>query len=280
MSPPATRDGVYKPFILSDITSSDHHSPSLSTLHILSFIISKVLSHNFPTFTSTSSMPSIRYFNQTAPFWDFVASLEDQFADGPLFNEPNERNKSNESNESNESSETEKGDPTKGNNTKAADENPCAGRGYARGQCGGRGRFCHRGRGGFRHGYGSPFAGHPFAYVFRPNAGTDTNNQDHTPPADVFDTEDGYVIHISLPGARKEDVGINWDADKSELSVAGVIYRPGDEEFLKTLALDERTVGAFEKKVRLGNSRHPAKVEDEAITAKLEDGEYLGFWLF
>ncbi|KAI9761790.1 MAG: hypothetical protein M1840_001709 [Geoglossum simile] len=219
-------------------------------------------------------MPSIRYFNQTAPFWDFVASLEDQFADSSLFNESKEPN---EPNEPNESGETEKGNPTNTNNGRAACENPCAGKSYARGHCGGRGRFQHRGRGGFHHGSGSPFASfpfadHPFAYAFRPHAGTDANNQDHTPPADVFDTEDGYVIHISLPGVRKEDVGINWDADKSELGVAGVIYRPGNEEFLKTLALDERTVGAFEKKVRLGNSRHPAKVDDEAITAKLEDG--------
>ncbi|KAI9783094.1 MAG: hypothetical protein M1839_004263 [Geoglossum umbratile] len=226
-------------------------------------------------------MPTIRYFNQSAPFWDFIASLEDQIADGPLFDGPSESNERNKPNESNESSETEKGNPPKGYhcgaaaNNKDADENPWAGRGFARGRCGGRGRFHYRGRGGLHHGFGSPFAsfpfaGHPFAAAWHPN--TDANDQDHTPPADVFDTEDSYVIHISLPGVRKEDVGINWDADKSELNVAGVVYRPGDEEFLKTLALDERTVGAFEKKVRLGNVRHPAKVDEEAITAKLEDG--------
>jgi HSP20 family protein len=215
-------------------------------------------------------MPTIRYFNQSAPFWEFVASLEDQIADGQLFNE------------SNESSETLRGDstekPTGTDDNKDSDENPCAGRKNARGHCGGRGRFPHRGRGGFRscggpHGFGGPaFAGIPWAYAWRGGAGSDANNNDHAPPADVFDTEDSYVIHISLAGVKKEDVGINWNADKSELSVAGVIYRPGDEEFLKTLALDERTVGAFEKKVRIGNERHAAKVDEEAITAKLEDG--------
>lgn len=96
--------------------------------------------------------------------------------------------------------------------------------------------------------------------------------EDFKPEADVFDTEDSYVIHISLPGAKKEDVGVNWDAEKSEINVAGVIYRPGDEEFLKSLALNERKVGAFERMIRLGSRANPAHVDVEGITAKLEDG--------
>jgi HSP20 family protein len=98
------------------------------------------------------------------------------------------------------------------------------------------------------------------------------DNDDHTPDADVFDTESAFVVHISLPGAKKEDVAVNWDAEKSELSVAGVIYRPGDEEFLKTLAVGERKVGAFEKKIRLGTRASPAHIDADGISAKLEDG--------
>ena len=98
------------------------------------------------------------------------------------------------------------------------------------------------------------------------------SSKDFTPPADIFDTEDAYIIHISLSGAKKEDVGVNWDADKSELNIAGVIYRPGDEEFLKTLALDERKVGVFERKIRLGSKSNPAQVDAEGISAKMEEG--------
>ena len=98
------------------------------------------------------------------------------------------------------------------------------------------------------------------------------DGKDFTPAADIFDTEDAYVVHISLPGAKKEDVGVNWDADKSELNVAGVIYRPGDEALLKTLALDERKVGVFERKVRLGSKATPAQVDGDTISAKMEDG--------
>lgn len=80
------------------------------------------------------------------------------------------------------------------------------------------------------------------------------------------------MIHISLPGAKKEDVGVNWDTEKSELAIAGVIYRPGDEDFLKTLAMNERKVGPFERKIRLGTRANPAQIDAEGITAKLEDG--------
>ncbi|KAJ4333234.1 hypothetical protein N0V87_007790 [Didymella glomerata] len=104
------------------------------------------------------------------------------------------------------------------------------------------------------------------------NDTTKKDNEDFSPEADIFDTASAYIIHISLPGAKKEDVGVNWDAEKSELSVAGVIYRPGDEEFLKTLAMNERKVGPFERKIRLGSRANPAHVDAEGITAKLEDG--------
>lgn len=93
------------------------------------------------------------------------------------------------------------------------------------------------------------------------------------PPIDVFSTEDAYILHIALPGAKKEDVGVNWDADKGVLNVAGIVYRKGDEEFLKTLSQSERKVGIFEREVRLppGNEEKE-EVDGDAITAKLEDG--------
>lgn len=96
--------------------------------------------------------------------------------------------------------------------------------------------------------------------------------EDFTPSVDVFDTTDSFVVHVSLPGAKKDDVGVSWDAERSELSIAGVIYRPGHEEFLKTLALDERKVGAFERKVRLGSRANPAQVDVDGISARMEDG--------
>jgi HSP20 family protein len=145
-----------------------------------------------------------------------------------------------------------------------------------------RGGWGPWGRGGFFGGSGdfdpAAFATHSWnrfqeSLASHANNNKATNdNEDHTPDADVFDTESAFVVHISLPGAKKEDVGVNWDAEKSELSIAGVIYRPGDEEFLKSLAMSERKVGPFERKIRLGTRATPAHIDADGITAKLEDG--------
>jgi HSP20 family protein len=93
------------------------------------------------------------------------------------------------------------------------------------------------------------------------------------PPIDVFSTEKGYVLHVALPGAKKEDVGVNFDAEKGELNVAGVVYRQGDEEFLKSLTQSERRVGVFERTIKIPPmGQEKEEVDGDAISAKLEDG--------
>ena len=116
--------------------------------------------------------------------------------------------------------------------------------------------------------------------IFKDNFDIDVTNggaaaaadKDFNPPVDVFDTPEAFVVHVSLAGAKKEDLGVSWDPEKSELNVAGVIHRPGDEEFLKTLAMDERDIGAFERKIKLGSKAHPVTVDADGISAKMEDG--------
>jgi len=178
-------------------------------------------------------------------------------------------------------------------------------RGPRHGRCGGgaRGWGHHRGgwgghgrRGGWGDfgGTGAPFdlnalleslSAHPLAQAYRTYAdqaaaqrsgetGIDADTDDSfTPPIDTFSTENAYVLHIAIPGAKKEDVGINWDADKGTLSIAGVVYRNGDEEFLKTLTKGERKVGVFERTVKLPPSEEDKEeIDSDNITAKLEDG--------
>jgi len=91
---------------------------------------------------------------------------------------------------------------------------------------------------------------------------------------DIFSTPSAYILHVSIPGAKKEDVGVNWDVEKSELNVAGVVYRKGDEELLKSLTKAERRVGMFDRNVRLppAGSIEKEEVDGDAISAKLEDG--------
>ncbi|TVY54977.1 Heat shock protein 16 [Lachnellula cervina] len=174
----------------------------------------------------------------------------------------------------------------------------CRGRGGHRGGWGGWARGGHRGPpppgppGGFDlSGLFESLSAHPLAQAFRTyaeqagaGAGAqrsgetlvpeDTDNENNfSPPIDVFSTEKQYVLHVSLPGAKKEDVGVNWDEEKGVLNIAGVVYRHGDEEFLKTLATSERKVGVFERTVKLppGNEEKE-EIDGDGISAKLEDG--------
>ncbi|RFU32467.1 hypothetical protein B7463_g3871, partial [Scytalidium lignicola] len=113
--------------------------------------------------------------------------------------------------------------------------------------------------------------------------GDDDNNgldeevpQNFAPPVDMFTTSSSYVLHVSLPGAKKEDLGVNWDADSGELNIAGVIYRNGDEEFLNSIIRSERKIGMFERIIKLPppgiTSEEKEEIDGDHIVAKLEDG--------
>jgi len=135
-----------------------------------------------------------------------------------------------------------------------------------------------------------PFGQHPIAQALRTYAEQagfggnaqrsgetlvpeEADSETFIPPVDIFSTETSYILHIALPGAKKEDVGVNWDSEKGVLNLAGVVYRRGDEEFLKTLTKSERKVGMFERSIKLPpGEEEKEEVDGDAITAKLEDG--------
>ncbi|KAK5166722.1 uncharacterized protein LTR77_008266 [Saxophila tyrrhenica] len=275
-------------------------------------------------------MPSVNYYNQSAPFWDWVASMEEAGQNHPMFANRSGDDNNNEANNTfggqnpwvqgwpafgfggpfafrgrgGHGPHAHRGPPSQdqappennadteaGPSNTTADAQPSSeqsqeqprGPGSHRGRgCGprGRGRGPWGSRAGPHHGPpGFPPMGGFGALanmfqeqLFGQQEASKDSNDDFKPEVDVFDTPESFVVHVSLPGAKKEDVGVNWDAEKSELSVAGVVYRPGDEEFLQTLALNERKVGVFERKVRLGSRANPAAVDMDAITARMEDG--------
>lgn len=80
---------------------------------------------------------------------------------------------------------------------------------------------------------------------------------------------------MSIPGARKEDVSIDYDANESVLNIGGVVLRPNmTPELNKALVMEERSreLGIFERSIRLGTRQAPARVLADDIVAKLEDG--------
>lgn len=104
------------------------------------------------------------------------------------------------------------------------------------------------------------------------NAGADADadTDAFAPPVDTFNTPAAYVLHVAIPGARKEDVGVTWDAEARQLRIAGVVHRPGDEAFLATLqGGGERRVGLFERHVALPGDD---EIETMDISARMEDG--------
>ncbi|KAF7529975.1 hypothetical protein PCG10_004950 [Penicillium crustosum] len=129
--------------------------------------------------------------------------------------------------------------------------------------------------GGFgRRGFEEPHASHgPWVTSQQvPYKSPTTGSDKYKPEVDVFNTPEAFVIHVPLPGAKKEDIELNWDPKAVAISITGVIRRPGSEDLVKKIALDERKVGAFERKVRLGSPMNPPKVDGDSISAKLEDG--------
>jgi len=102
-----------------------------------------------------------------------------------------------------------------------------------------------------------------------------SEESDFEPRTDIFDTASQYIIHLSLPGAKKSDVGVEWDGEHSVLRVTGVVHRPGvDEEMMTHMVVDgrKRETGVFEKAIRLGTQKEPANVDIPGITAKMVDG--------
>lgn len=171
--------------------------------------------------------------------------------------------------------------------------------GFGRGR--GRGRRGYGGDGGHPCGLPSPYPGafnlppwlenlqnHPLAQSMRQHLeqyahhthggdrdGQVGNDVDFAPPVDVFDRPTEWQVHVALPGAKKDDIGVNWDADKKTLNVAGVVHRPGDEEFLQSLTSTcERRLGMFDRSVKLpatdGDENDEA--DGDGITAKFEEG--------
>ncbi|PNH34559.1 hypothetical protein BJF96_g1960, partial [Verticillium dahliae] len=117
-----------------------------------------------------------------------------------------------------------------------------------------------------------PYANHPFELLSsllpdltatasttaRRQACEDEDEAPFAPPLDLFSTPQAYTLHVALPGAKKQDIGVDWDADRSTLRIAGVLHRPADSQLLEALLPShaERRVGFFERVVALPPAGH------------------------
>jgi HSP20 family protein len=83
-----------------------------------------------------------------------------------------------------------------------------------------------------------------------------------SPPADVEETDDAYLIELDLPGVDKGDIDI--EATGRTLVVRG---ERKEKERLGLLRWQTRTVGRFRYEVML-----PEQVDGDAIDASLQEG--------
>lgn len=83
-----------------------------------------------------------------------------------------------------------------------------------------------------------------------------------TPPADVEETGDAYVVEIELPGVKRDDIDI--EVAGRRVTVRG---ERKEKERVGILRRRERTVGRLHYEVSL-----PGDVDDDGVDAHLDEG--------
>jgi HSP20 family protein len=84
------------------------------------------------------------------------------------------------------------------------------------------------------------------------------------PALDVEETEEGYTLHVELPGVPADDVEVSLE--ENVLTVTGE-RRFYDDRSTDTFRRIERHVGRFHRSVRLPDRVHP-----DGVTATAKDG--------
>ena len=84
------------------------------------------------------------------------------------------------------------------------------------------------------------------------------------PPADVYETEDEFVIELEVPGYEEKELGI--EVTDHTLTVTGEHVVP-TERTEKTFRLKERMQTEFERRFQL-----PQEVDSEHLKARFERG--------
>jgi HSP20 family protein len=109
-----------------------------------------------------------------------------------------------------------------------------------------------------------PYLAAPFRLMdelLRSGAGNGNRVSGFTPPVDVHETEEEYLVKIDVPGVKSKDV--NVEVNENVLSISG--SRLADET--GTAQLVERPYGTFARTLTL-----PQGVDSDSIEAGYHDG--------
>jgi HSP20 family protein len=84
-----------------------------------------------------------------------------------------------------------------------------------------------------------------------------------TPTVDIYETEDEFVLHTSMPGVSKENVKIKVE-DDSLVLMGRINY---EEAKSRKYILRESRIGNFYRKFKISDS-----IDIDKVDAKLENG--------
>jgi HSP20 family protein len=103
-----------------------------------------------------------------------------------------------------------------------------------------------------------------FRQAFGPRAGEASAAGAFSPALDVEETEDGFVLHVELPGVTASDVEVSLE--ENVLTIAGErrFYEDRQADGFRRI---ERHFGRFHRAVRLPDRVHP-----DGVRAAYRDG--------
>lgn len=97
-----------------------------------------------------------------------------------------------------------------------------------------------------------------------PGAEEDAETMQWTPRVDLSETDDAYLIHMDVPGIKREDLEINYQ--DGTLTIRGHRQESHEEERGSVVRM-ERSYGRFFRSFSL-----PTSIQTENISASYEDG--------
>ncbi len=85
-----------------------------------------------------------------------------------------------------------------------------------------------------------------------------------SPELDIEETDEGYVLHIEMPGVKTDDISVDLDEDVLSIDGKREFYEEKETESFRRI---ERRFGSFHRAVRL-----PGRVDADAVRADYRDG--------
>ncbi|ODV58863.1 Hsp20/alpha crystallin family protein [Ascoidea rubescens DSM 1968] len=88
------------------------------------------------------------------------------------------------------------------------------------------------------------------------------------PPVDLIKHEKNYELHISIPGAEKDKINLDFNKEANEITISGEIESHKEEE-KDNYKYQERSTGKFSRTIGLPKDE---TIDDENIKANYKDG--------